>query len=325
MKQLSKKNVLCVLICVTLALSTFAVYAQIRGFAFVRLDDGEYVVMNEHVNTGITVSNIIWAFTQYHSNNWHPLTWLSHMLDCQLFGLNPGYHHMTNVVIHVLNAILLFIIFARCTGNLGSSALVAALFALHPTHVESVAWVSERKDVLSTCFWILTLGAYFYYAKCPNKKRYILTLFLFLLGIMSKPMVVTLPVILLLLDIWPLKRISVPVDNKRTAYALVIEKVPFFILSFLSCGVTLFVQRRAGPSMEQMPFLVRLTNALLAYMRYLGKLVWPVNLSVLYPHPHQLPMVWQTIATILVLLVVTHLVLRCIRKYRHCSIITGIS
>ncbi|MHC4500873.1 MAG: ArnT family glycosyltransferase, partial [Planctomycetota bacterium] len=203
-KPSDKYKVICVY--VALALSTLVVYWQVRNYDFVNFDDPHYVHKNPIVQSGITLDSIKWAFTTGHAANWHPLTWLSHMLDCQLFGTNPGWHHLTNLLLHIANTLLLFAVLKRMTGTLWRSAFVAALFALHPCHVESVAWISERKDVLSTLFWLLTMAAYVRYVNRPRISSYLLTLLTFALGLMAKPMLVTLPFVLLLLDYWPLGR-----------------------------------------------------------------------------------------------------------------------
>jgi len=195
-----------ILVCLFLVMATLAAYWQVHKFDFVNFDDNAYVYENRRVQNGLTTENISWAFTTIHFSNWHPLTWLSHMLDCQLFGLNPGRHHLTNLLIHIVNALLLFHVFRKMTGGLWQSAFVAALFALHPLHVESVAWISERKDVLSTFFWMLTMWGYIRYVEQAKVTRYLLVVLFFTLGLMSKPMLVTLPFVLLLLDYWPLCR-----------------------------------------------------------------------------------------------------------------------
>ena len=195
-----------IIICLFLIVTTLAVYWQVRNYSFVNYDDPLYVTENRYVQDGLTLKSIAWAFTTGHMSNWHPLTWISHMLDCQLYGMNPPQHHLTNVLLHILNSLLLFLVFMRMTGKLWQSGFVAALFALHPLHVESVAWIAERKNVLSTFFWLLTMLAYLRYVKKPVLIRYFMVLLFFVLGLMSKPMLVTLPFVLLLLDFWPLKR-----------------------------------------------------------------------------------------------------------------------
>ncbi|QTA92397.1 tetratricopeptide repeat protein [Desulfonema magnum] len=291
------------LICLLLVLATFFVYWQVRDHAFINFDDDHYVYKNSHVSTGLTWENVVWAFTTTNGANWHPVTWLSHMTDTTLYGLNPGQHHLTNVIFHILNSLLLFFLFRRMTGALWRSGFVAALFALHPLHVESVAWVAERKDVLSTFFCFLTLHCYVRYAEHPNRKIYLMTIIFFILGLMSKPMLVTLPFVFLLLDYWPLGRFPRETQNaqgfpvkKRTQFLFlsrifVIEKLPFFALSAGSSIVTFLVQQGAGATacIEYCPLHFRLANALVSYAAYIVKMVYPHPLAVLYPHPGMQP------------------------------------
>ena len=263
-------------ICLFLIIAILAVYWQVGNHEFVNYDDNEYVTENRHVQAGLTSDSIIWAFTSTHAANWHPLTWLSHMMDCQIYGLNPGGHHLTNVILHILNSILLFLIFRRMTGALWKSAFIAALFALHPLHVESVAWVAERKDVLSTFFWMLTMGSYVWYVERRGMRRYLLVLLFFALGLMAKPMLVTLPFVLLLLDYWPLGRFKFrqqesTVSNstkKLSSFNLVWEKTPFFVLAAVSSIVTFSVQQGGGAvgSLYAFPFIVRISNAAASYI-----------------------------------------------------------
>lgn len=257
-------------------------YSFMGGYSFVNLDDESYVHGNPQVLRGLTWESVSWAFTTFHAANWHPLTWLSHMLDVELFGRDPGWHHRMNLVFHLINTELLLILLLRMTGNLWPSVFVAALFGVHPLHVESVVWIAERKDVLSTSFFLLTLLAYSYYAKHPGKKSYLCAILLFILGLLCKPMLVTLPAILLLLDWWPLDR----VPQTRIKYLLA-EKVPFISLSIISCAVTYMAQSRGGmvQSLEHIPLTMRLLNASVSYAAYLGKAIWPSSLSVFYPHP----------------------------------------
>jgi len=281
-----------------LALVTSGVYWQVRTHDFVNFDDLDYVSANPAVQAGLKWESVRWAFTQVHSSNWHPVTWLSHMMDCQLFGVKPAGHHLTNVFFHVANTLLLFRLLQRLTGALWRGAMVAALFALHPLHVESVAWVAERKDVLSTFFGLLTLLAYGRYAqrqastaKC-RMPYYFAALVIFALGLMSKPMLVTWPFVMLLLDVWPLKRVPGPksdstVNLSRTTWSrLIVEKLPFFALSIASCIVTVIVQRLAGAtiSTEALPIEYRLAQAPVACLRYLSKTLWPEHLAVFYPY-----------------------------------------
>ena len=253
-----------------------AIYWPVGGFGFVAYDDQAYLSGNEMVRRGLSWSGATWAFTTLTAANWHPLTWLSYLLDVKLFGVDPGWHHRVNVVFHAANGVLLFAFLRRTTGSLWRSALVAALFVAHPLHVESVAWISERKDVLSTFFWLLAMLAYAAYVQRPNRWRYLAVAALFVLGLLAKPMVVTLPFALLLLDVWPLRR--------RPA---LVEKLPLFAISALSCVTTWVAQARSGAvrGTQWLTIPVRVENALASYAVYLGKTVWPESLAALYPHP----------------------------------------
>jgi tetratricopeptide (TPR) repeat protein len=298
------------LIVMVLMLATLAVYLPVRSNAFV-YDDYDYIVNNQTVQNGLTWAGLRWAFTTWHSGNWHPLTWISHLLDSQMFGLNAGPQHVVNVLFHSANAALLLLLLFRLTGHLWPSALVAALFAWHPLHVESVAWIAERKDVLSTFFGLLTLLAYARYAQNqsgverralsaesgglalnsrPSTFDYSLALVFFALGLMAKPMLVTLPFVMLLLDLWPLQRFSVLNFQFPVFRRLLWEKWPFFLLLTASCGITFLAQRhgQAIASFEQVPLNQRLENASVAYGLYLLKMIWPANLAVLYPLPEQI-------------------------------------
>jgi protein O-mannosyl-transferase len=268
---------------VALFLATLAVYSSVTHFDFVNFDDPDYITNNPRVSQGITADGIEWALISGEGANWFPVTRLSHMLDVQLFGLNAGWHHLTNVLLHALATLLLFAFLYRATGARWPSAFVAFLFALHPLHVESVAWVTERKDVLSACFWFLALWAYVRYAERPGAARYLLALAAFCLGLMSKPMIVTLPLLLLLLDIWPLRR-----GPWRLR-----EKLPFFALSIGGSIVTYAVQSGAGAAEAlHVPLGLRIENALVSYAIYAANTFWPVDLAVFYPYPQSLP-VWQ--------------------------------
>jgi hypothetical protein len=300
-------------ICLFIIVTTYCVYQQVGGHEFVTFDDGLYVTENLRVKNGLNRENIVWSFTTTHSSNWHPLTWMSHMLDVSLFGMNPGSHHLVNVFFHLANSLLLFFVFRQMTGDVWQSALVAALFAIHPLHVESVAWVSERKDVLSTFFGMLTLLSYGRYVKYGTKGFYLATLILFILGLMAKPMLVTLPFVLLLFDYWPLRRLEIrPLSRDRYPYKthswfdLIIEKTPFFVFTAVSCVVTFYAQQSGGSiaSLEVFPLGVRIANAVVAYISYIAKMFWPVNLSAFYPHSYSLPM-WQVAGAGLLLLVIS--------------------
>ena len=286
---------------------TLMVYLPVRQHSFVVYDDSDYVTDNRVVQVGLTWAGVKWAFTTGHASNWHPLTWLSHMLDVQLFGTGPTGPHVVNVLFYAANTVLLFIVFRRLTGALWRSALVAALFALHPLHVESVAWVAERKDVLSAFFFLLTLWAYGKYVDLSRVRNsrsgawYGCALLLFALGLMSKPIVVTLPFVLLLLDYWPLRRLAIG-DWQLVTRHLVREKVPFFLLSALSCVVTFVAQQKGGTVRSLASFSVgeRFGNGLVSYGQYLGRTFWPVELAVFYPHPGQWPAGQVMLAGVLV-------------------------
>ncbi|MFN2476395.1 MAG: tetratricopeptide repeat protein [Chthoniobacterales bacterium] len=267
-------------ICVVLAAITWIVFGQTLGYPFINLDDSEYVVRNPNVSGGVTWAGVTWAFTHVHASNWHPLTWLSHMLDCQLFGLNPAGHHLTNVCLHTATAVILFLVLRRMTGALWRSGFVAAVFAIHPLRVESVAWIAERKDVLSAFFFILTLAAYVAYARRPTIPRYGTVASLFVLGLLAKPMLVTLPIVLLLLDYWPLNRIDERWTNLRR---LIIEKLPLLLLSVGSVVATLIAQSQVIQPLSRIPISSRVGNAVEACVRYLCDLFWPARLAVYYP------------------------------------------
>jgi tetratricopeptide (TPR) repeat protein len=300
-----------------LVLGTVAVYAPVRNYDFVSYDDGDYITKNPYVLGGLTWQDFVWAFTKFHSDNWHPLTWLSHMLDVQCYGLNPGGHHVTNVIIHSLNAVLLFLVFVGVTGAIWRSAFVAAIFAWHPLHVESVAWISERKDVLSGFFWILTMAAYLLHIRQPKLSRYfILVAFCFALGLMSKPMLVTLPFVLLLLDYWPLRRASLMRSDVRKWLSLAVEKIPLFILAIISSVITFLAQREAIITLHRLPFPVRLNNAIISYAAYLSKFVWPVNLAVFYPMQDSIHF-WQLTAAVVALLAGTTVAIATAKRHPY--------
>jgi tetratricopeptide (TPR) repeat protein len=269
-------------LCFVLAAITFAVFGQTLTHTFIDFDDNEYVYDNPVVARGLSLKGMVWAFTTIHAFNWHPLTWLSHMLDCQLYGLHPGGHHLTNVLLHIATVIALFLVLRQMTGALWRSAFVAAVFAIHPLRVESVAWVAERKDVLSGLFFMLTIGAYVRYARLPwSAARYGLVMLLFAMGLMCKPMLVTLPLVLLLLDYWPLQRVE-----SRKLSGLALEKLPLLALAAASCGVSLLAQCGAVHSGGAYSLPSRLGNALVTCMVYLVQMVYPAGLAVFYPYPH---------------------------------------
>jgi len=305
------------LICLTLLMATFAVYAQVRHFDFINLDDPAYISGNAHVRRGISPEGVIWAFRSADAANWLPVTWISHMLDCQVFGLESGWHHVTNVLLHALSALLLFAFLRRATGARWCSAWVALLFAVHPLHVESVAWVAERKDVLSAFFWFLTMLAYVRYTERPGSGRYIALLVAFCFGLMAKPMAITLPFVLLLLDVWPLRRLSLSAGD-RARGAIVLEKVPLVALSLLVSTFTWLAQQRAGAikTLGEFPLGLRLENALVSYAVYIVRMFWPTRLAVFYPHPQQLP-VWQVVLAGVMLAGISTLVVRARRDHPY--------
>ena len=304
------------------------VYAPVWHHDFINFDDPSYVTENPHVLGGLTWPAVRWAFSTGYMSNWHPLTWLSHMLDVQLYGVNPGPHHLTNLVLHIVNSILLFGLLHRMTGALGRSAFVAALFAIHPLHVESVAWVAERKDVLSTLFWMLALWAYLEYLRQPRLGRYLVMLLLFALGLMAKPMLVTFPFILLLLDYWPLGRVAfggAPASSARKTRSLVAElvreKLPLFGLVLASSVVTFMVQQRQGAivGLDLLPWDRRVANALVSYFAYIGKMFLPTRLAVFYPYPRSIP-AWLAIGALLGLIVISIVMIRAGRRYAYLPI-----
>ena len=287
---------------------TLAVYAQVMGHQFIILDDKRYILENPIVKQGLTLSGIAWAFTTFHAANWHPLTWLSHMLDCQMFGLNAGGHLLVNVLIHSSNTLLLFLFLRRVTGARWQSAIVAALFALHPLHVESVAWTAERKDMLSTFFGLLSLLGYVRYVEAPSWKRYALVAVALALGLMAKPMLVTWPFVLLLLDYWPLHRFQWHpgtgiVGFFRALVPLVREKLPLFCLAAASMAITLIAQSQGGAvrTFVQVPVSLRLSNAIVSYAKYLFRTVWPSDLAVYYPFSRTGVPVWEVVCAIVLL------------------------
>jgi protein O-mannosyl-transferase len=300
-----------------LVLVTAAVYSTVLKNDFNYYDDESYITANSHIQKGLSWAGVTWAFSSIgYSDNWHPLTWLSHMLDVQLFGLNPAGHHFTNLFYHLLATLLLFGFLISTTRQLWPGTIVAALFALHPLHVESVAWVAERKDVLSTVFWFATLCAYAHYVRCPNIRRYFLVFILFALGLMAKPMLVTLPVILLLLDYWPLERLSL---NSRSSVKLSAEKLPLLILTIASSIMTAIAQHGALGNLHQYPLLIRASNAIISYCVYLRQAFWPAELSVLYPYPR--PQAGYTILCLLLFIAITTVIMRSGRKKKY--LITG--
>ena len=321
------------LVSLCLIIAILVSYSQVINFDFVGYDDELYVTENLNVQKGFTAKGLKWAFTTFHSANWHPITWLSHMLDCEFYGLNPTGHHWTNVEFHIANTLLLFFILQYMTGAIWKSSFVAALFALHPLHVESVAWVAERKDVLSTFFWLLTILVYLRYIEKQVLIRYFMILLFFILGLMSKPMLVTLPFVLLLFDFWPLKRFQFKNDlqSDRVTFfgfqgflRLFLEKIPLFILVVISCCLTFLAQKNseAVKSLESLPLIDRISNALVSYVTYALKTIWPSNLAVFYPHPGNTLPAGQIIGAALLIAVVIFLSIHTLKKYPY--IIVGL-
>jgi len=314
---------------------TWLVFGETLRHPSINFDDQAYVFENPKINTGLTSTGVLWAFTHSHVGNWHPLTWISHMLDCQLFGLQAGWHHFTNVLLHTIAVILLFLVFREMTGALWRSAFVAAVFAIHPLRVESVAWIAERKDVLSGVFFMLTLAAYVRYVREPSNIRYLVVAVLFSLGLMTKPMLVTLPFVLLVLDYWPLGRFAhvCPAGPKpKNGFArwwghrsiparLILEKIPLIALSVASSIITLFAQKTAVSSVESLPLLWRMNNAFVSYVAYIWQMVCPIRLALVYPHPEYRLSLWGVALAIAFLTGVTAVVVAFRRK--HPYLITG--
>lgn len=294
-------------ICIALAVLTWAVFGQTLRYDFVNYDDPSYVYQNTRITSGINLANVGWAFTHIHSENWHPLTTITHMLDCQLHGLNAGWHHFTNVLLHAIAVVLLFVALQQMTGVLWRSAFVSAVFAVHPLHVESVAWIAERKDVMSAVFFMVTLLAYLNYTRAPSIGRYLTVALAVVLGLMSKPMLVTLPFVLLLLDYWPLGRFEAHRSKTgRQMLQPVLEKIPLIMLSAVSSIITFLAQRGAIGWTEQLPVSARISNALVAYAVYIRQMFWPAGLAVFYPHPeNRLPALEISLALIVLVGITT--------------------
>jgi tetratricopeptide (TPR) repeat protein len=298
-------------VCLFLVAVIWLVFGQTVHCEFVNFDDDVYVYENPIVQKGVTVEGLRWALTTVHSSNWHPLTWFSHMLDCQFYGLNASGHHLTNVLLHTATALLLFLVLRQMTGYLWRSAFVAAVFAIHPLRVESVAWIAERKDVLSGLFFMLTIGAYVHYVRRPwSFGRYLMVALMFALALMSKPMVVTLPFVLLLLDYWPLKRFAQP-GGSLFPWRLIVEKLPLLALSGAVCAVTIFAQKEA---MSSLPLFARIGNALVSYVVYLGQMIYPVGLAVFYPYPESGLALWKIITAFVLLLIISAIAVITWRK-----------
>ncbi len=307
---------------------TVVLYYPVKNHPFVNYDDNIYVVDNLHVQGGLTWDTVQWAFTTYNAGNWHPLTWLSHALDYQLFDANPGGHHQTSMLLHAINAMLLFWVLLRATGYTGRSFMVAALFAVHPINVESVVWIAERKTVLSMLFFLLALGAYRWYVSKPQVGRYAVVAVLFALGLLAKPQIITFPFVLLLWDYWPLRRASIPFQKQpgadatpsafpqKTWRALVEEKLPLFGIAAASAVMTMKAQSAGGAvlSLSSTPLSMRLSNAIVSYVRYLAKALWPLHLAPMYPHPGNSLRGWQVYGALFILLAITMLVFESGRR-----------
>jgi Flp pilus assembly protein TadD len=308
---------------VALIAVNIAVYAPVVHHEFVTWDDPQYLLGNPHVSGGLTGSGVRWAWTSGYASNWHPLTWWSHMLDVQMYGMSAGPHHVTSLLLHIVNTLLLFGLLHAMTGRLGPSAFVAALFAAHPLHVESVAWVSERKDVLSTLFWMLTVWAYLRYLRRPRLGRYALMAAVFVLGLMAKPMLVTLPFVLLLLDVWPLGRVTLAwsTPQRSRVVELVREKLPLIALAAASSIITFVVQRQGGAvaASEALPLGDRVANALVSYMRYIGRMLWPARLAAVYPFSRPLPE-WWVVGSLLGFLAMSIAAIRAGRRYPYVAV-----
>ena len=323
------------LIWVFLTLATLAVFHQVGDHDFINLDDSRYVTENAQVQEGLSSGSVVWAFTTFDAGFWIPLTWLSFMLDFELYGLNAGGYHLTNLFFHLANTLLLFLILNTMTRQPWRSGFVAALFAWHPLHVESVAWVTERKDVLSTFFFMLAMLSYVHYAKRASISKYLLLLIAFAFGLMAKPMVVTLPFVLLLMDYWPLGRFQFGQPDDRyhreshsrgqgtfSAVVLIREKLPLFALAAVVSVVTLLAHKGAGAvgSLEHYPAQTRIANALVSYVRYIAKMLWPQDLAVLYPHPGSALPLWQVAGAGLLICLISFVVIRAGRRLPYLAV-----
>jgi tetratricopeptide (TPR) repeat protein len=308
-----------VAVCVVLASATFITYREALRCDFVNFDDNVYVTQNTPVTAGLTQDGIVWAVRSMYASNWHPLTWISHMLDCQIYGLKPAGHHRTSLLLHAATAVVLLLVLRWMTGRLWCSALVAAIFSLHPLRVESVAWVAERKDVLSGLFFMLTLAAYAGYVRRPSWRRYLPVLLLYAVGLTAKPMLVTLPLVLLLLDYWPLGRFACGngTVHPRAWLPLLREKVPLFLLAGVSGGVTIFAQRLALDMLEPVSWIWRTANALVCYVQYIVQMFYPVRLAVLYPHPGSHLPRGQVAAALVAMMTISAAALVARRKYPY--------
>jgi tetratricopeptide (TPR) repeat protein len=304
-------------ICLGLIALTWLIFGQTLRYEFVNYDDGIYVYENPIVRNGLTLEGINWALTHRHGGNWHPLATFSHLLDCQLFGLKSGGHHFVNVLLHAIGAVLLFLVLRASTGSLWRSLFVAAVFAIHPLRAESVAWIAERKDVLSGVFFMLALGAYVHYARNSSAGRYVTMSILFVFGLMAKPMLVTLPVIFLLWDYWPLRRF----DNPSTSRQLFLEKIPLLAISFVLGVATVVAHNRSIATTAQFPLSWRISNALVSCVTYIRQMFWPAELAVFYPHPENRLALWQIISAAILIIVVSALAIRFRKRYPY--VLTG--
>jgi len=319
-----------ILVVLILIILTLGVYWPVQEFDFINFDDPMYIVKNSHVQAGFTLDGLRWAFSTKYFGLWNPLVWLSFMFDFQLFRFNAGGYHWTNVIIHLINIILLFFLLRNLTGAIWRSAFVAVLFAIHPINVESVAWIAERKNVLSTFFWILTMLFYVWYVKKPNWKRYLPVFIIFALGLMAKPMLVTLPFVLLLIDFWPLKRTAIQTQNhteiqnplkeaKEKPGFLILEKVPLFILSAFSIGIMFYLPQSTSASQFERsidsPFIQRIGNVIFSYVMYLKKLFWPADLYIPYLYLN-IP-VWQIFLSAIILIIITFFVCKYFKRYPY--------
>jgi tetratricopeptide (TPR) repeat protein len=327
----SQHHDLRVLIFLFLIIAILVAYEPVRNNEFINYDDDVYVTENLNVQTGLTLKSVFWAIRTGETTNWHPLTWVSHLLDYEIYGLKASGHHLTNLLLHIINTIFLFLIINRITGTLWESGFIAALFALHPLNVESVAWVAERKTVLSTFFLMLTIWAYIAYVKRPKLSRYLLIVFFFILGLLSKPMLVTLPFVMLLMDYWPLERFQfghlmgpdkLPATKtgnsrvqKTSILYLILEKAPLFALSIGSSFLTILAAQNGGAiaSLEEYPLGMRISNIIVSYVSYICKMLWPHKLAVLYPYPEIIPL-WQVLGACLFLLCTSFLVIQAAQR-----------
>jgi len=317
-----KEMVRTLVICVVLAVGTFCAFAQVMNNDFVNYDDDQYVTENPFVRRGLNAESVKWAFTTVHMGNWHPLTWISHILDSSVFGVEPAGHHLVSLVLHIANVVLLFLILKAATGCVWQSAFVAAVFGLHPLATESVAWVSQRKTILSTFFAFLTIAAYLWYVKKPGLRRYLAVTALFIAGLLAKPMLVTLPFVLLLLDFWPIGRFG-GAEGQGRFWRLFAEKIPLVVITAVFCVVTYTAQAKAEALADivALPLSVRVGNAIVSYVSYIGKIFYPAVLAVLYPLDADGPGLWQTIISFVLLASVTGAVI--VYSHRRRYLVTG--